>query len=89
MPNNPLRLELSVLQKKELFSFMKSTRDKEGNTKGLAVKKKREEGPIEESGKNVGVNRGMGEGGIKIEKMRVLGEKEEKKEGGKKTSISS
>ena len=29
VPNNPLRLELSTVQKKELFSFMKSTRDKE------------------------------------------------------------
>ena len=29
MPNNPVRLELSSVQKKELFSFMKSTRDKE------------------------------------------------------------
>ena len=26
VPNNPVRLELSTVQKKELFSFMKSTK---------------------------------------------------------------
>ena len=29
VPNNPVRLELSTVQKKELFSFMKNTKDKE------------------------------------------------------------
>ena len=41
VPNNPLRLELSTVQKKELFSFMKSTRDKEEyRRRAYAIKQK-------------------------------------------------
>jgi hypothetical protein len=41
MPNIPVRLELSTVQKKELFSFMKSTRDKEEyRRRASAIKQK-------------------------------------------------
>ncbi len=41
VPNNPVRLELSTVQKKELFSFMKSTRDKEEyRRRASAIKQK-------------------------------------------------
>ena len=35
MPNNPVRLELSTVQKKELYSFMKNTKDKENTEEHL------------------------------------------------------
>jgi hypothetical protein len=41
VPNNPVRLELSTVQKKELFSFMKSTKDKEEyRRRASAIKQK-------------------------------------------------
>jgi hypothetical protein len=40
VPNNPVRLELSPVQKKELVSFMKSTRDKEEYRRASAIKQK-------------------------------------------------
>ncbi len=42
MPNPPLRLKLSRVQKKELLSFMKSTRDKEEYRRAYAIKQKME-----------------------------------------------
>ena len=56
MPNNPLRLELSTVQKKELFSFMKSTRDKEEYRRASALKQKMEGVPYRTIAKNLGVN---------------------------------
>ena len=56
VPNNPLRLELSTVQKKELFSFMKSTRDKEEYRRASAIKQKIEGVPYRTIARNVGVN---------------------------------
>ena len=56
MPNNPLRLELSDTQKKELNRFMKSTRDKEEYRRASAVKQKMEGVPYRTIVRNVGVN---------------------------------
>ena len=56
MPNNPLRLELSTLQKKELFSFMKNTHDKEEYRRASAIKQKMEGVPYITIAKNLGVN---------------------------------
>jgi transposase len=56
VPNNPLRLELSTLQKKELFSFMKSTKDKEEYRRVSAIKQKMEGVPYRNIARNVGVN---------------------------------
>ncbi len=56
MPNNPLRLELSDTQKKELNRFMKSTRDKEEYRRASAVKQKMEGVSYRTIARNVGVN---------------------------------
>jgi transposase len=56
VPNNPVRLELSIVQKKELFSFMKSTRDKEEYRRASAIKQKMEGVPYRTIAKNLGVN---------------------------------
>ena len=56
MPNNPVRLELSIVQKKELFSFMKSTKDKEEYRRASAIKQKMEGVPYRTIAKNLGVN---------------------------------
>ena len=56
MPNNPVRLELSIVQKKELFSFMKSTKDKEEYRRASAIKQKMDGVPYRTIAKNLGVN---------------------------------
>ena len=56
VPNNPVRLELSTVQKKELFSFMKSTKDKEEYRRASAIKQKMEGVPYRTIAKNLGVN---------------------------------
>jgi len=56
VPNNPVRLELSSVQKKELFSFMKSTRDKEEYRRASAIKQKMAGVPYRTIAKNLGVN---------------------------------
>jgi DNA invertase Pin-like site-specific DNA recombinase len=57
MPNIPVRLELSTVQKKELFSFMKSTRDKEEyRRRASAIKQKMEGVPYRTIAKNLSVN---------------------------------
>ena len=56
MPNIPVRLELSTVQKKELFSFMKSTKDKEEYRRASAIKQKMEGVPYRTIAKNLGVN---------------------------------
>ena len=54
--NNPLKLELSSVQKKDLFSFMKSTRDKEEYRRASAIKQKMEGVPYRTIAKNLCVN---------------------------------
>ena len=57
MPNNPVRLELSSVQKKELFSFMRNTHDKEEyRRRASAIKQKMEGVPYRTIAKNLGVN---------------------------------
>ena len=58
MPNIPVRLELSTVQKKELFSFMKSNKDKEEyrRRRASAIKQKMEGVPYRTIAKNLGVN---------------------------------
>ncbi len=56
MSNRSLRLELSSAQKRELFSFMKSTRDKEEYRRAYAVKQKMEGMPYRTIAKDIGVN---------------------------------
>ena len=56
MPNSPVRLELSPIQKKELVSFMKSTHDKEEYRRVSAIKQKTEGIPYRTIAKNLGVN---------------------------------
>ena len=56
MPNNPVRLELSSVQKKELFSFMRNTHDKEEYRRASAIKQKMERVPYRTIAKNLGVN---------------------------------
>jgi transposase len=56
VPYDPLRLELSEEQKKELLSFMKRTHDKEEYRKAYAVKQKMEGVPYRFIAKDIGVN---------------------------------
>lgn len=56
MSYHPLRLELSRVQKKELLSFMKSTRDKEEYRRAYAIKQKMEGIPYRTIAKDMGVN---------------------------------
>ena len=56
VPNHPVRLELSTVQKKELFSFMKSTKDKEEYRRASAIKQKMEGVPYRTIAKNIDVN---------------------------------
>ena len=56
MSYHPLRLELSRVQKRELFLFMKSTRDKEEYRRAYAVKQKMEGMPYRTIAKDISVN---------------------------------
>jgi transposase len=56
VPNNPVRLELSSVQKKELFSFMRNTHDKEEYRRASAIKQKMEGVPYRTIAKNLGIN---------------------------------
>ncbi len=56
MSNHPLRLELSRVQKKELLSFVKSTRDKEEYRRAYSIKQKMERMPYRTIAKDIGVN---------------------------------
>ena len=56
MPNNPVRLELSSVQKKELFSFMRNTHDKEEYRIASAIKQNMEGVPYRTIAKNLGIN---------------------------------
>jgi transposase len=90
VPNNPVRLELSPVQKKELVSFMKSTRDKEEYRRASAIKQKTEEIPYRTIAKNPGVNYRNVYGWIKKYREYSLdGIRNKRKNGGRKPVIST
>jgi transposase len=90
VPNNPVRLELSSVQKKELFSFMKSTRDKEEYRRASGIKQKMEGIPYRTIAKNLGVNYRNVYGWIKKYRESGLdGIRNKRKNGGRKPVIST
>ena len=91
MPNIPVRLELSTVQKKELFSFMKSTKDKEEyRRRASAIKQKMEGVPYRTIAKNLGVNYRNVYGWIKKYRDSGLdGIRNKRKNGGRKPVIST
>ena len=91
MPNNPVRLELSPVQKKELFSFMKSTKDKEEYRRASAIKQKKEGIPYRTIAKNLGVNYRNVYGWIKKYRDSGLndGIRNKRKNAGRKPVIST
>ena len=90
MPNNPLRLELSSVQRKELFSFMKSTRDKEEYRRASAIKQKMEGVPYRTIARNLGVNyRNVYDWINNYRKDGLDGIRNKRKNGGRKPVISS
>ena len=90
VPNNPIRLELSTLQKKELFSFMKRTRDKEEYRRASAIKQKTEGIPYRTIAKNLGVNyRNVYDWINNYRKSGLDGIRNKRKNGGRKPVIST
>ena len=90
MPNNPVRLELSTVQKKELFSFMKNTKDKEEYRRASAIKQKMEGLPYRTIAKNLGVNyRNVYDWIKKYRESGLDGIRNKRKNGGRKPVISS
>ena len=90
MPNNPLRLELSSVQRKELFSFMKSTRDKEEYRRASAIKQKMEGVPYRTIARNLGVNyRNVYDWINNYRKDGLDGIRNKRKNGGRKPVIST
>ena len=90
MPNNPVRLELSTVQKKELFSFMKSTKDKEEYRRASAIKQKMEGVPYRTIAKNLGVNyRNVYDWIKKYRDTGLDGIRNKRKNGGRKPVIST
>ena len=90
VPNNPVRLELSNVQKKELFSFMKSTKDKEEYRRASAIKQKREGIPYRTIAKNLGVNyRNLYDWINNYRKYGLDGIRNKRKYGGRKPVIST
>lgn len=90
MPNNPVRLELSIVQKKELFSFMKSTKDKEEYRRASAIKQKMERIPYRTIAKNLGVNyRNVYDWINNYRKYGLDGIRNKRKNGGRKPVIST
>ena len=90
MPNTPVRLELSPVQKKELVSFMKSTHDKEEYRRASAIKQKTEGIPYRTIAKNLGVNYRNVYGWIKNYRESGLdGIRNKRKNGGRKPVIST
>ena len=80
MPYHPLRLELSRVQKKELISFMKSTRNKEEYRRAYAVKQKMEGIPYRTIAKDMDVNyRNVYDGINNYRKFGLDGIKKQKK----------
>jgi len=90
VPNNPVRLELSSIQKKELFSFMKSTKDKEEYRRGSAINQKMEGIPYRTIAKNLGVNyRNVYDWINNYRKYGLDGIRNKRKNGGRKPVIST
>ena len=90
MPNNPVKLELSTVQRKELFSFMKNTKDKEEYRRASAIKQKMEGVPYRTIAKNLGVNYRNVYGWIKKYRDSGLdGIRNKRKNGGRKPVIST
>jgi transposase len=90
VPNNPVRLELSTVQKKELFSFMKSTKDKEEYRRASAIKQKMEGVPYRTIAKNLGVNyRNVYDWIKKYRDTGLDGIRNKRKNGGRKPVIST
>jgi transposase len=88
--NNPVRLELSIVQKKELFSFMKSTKDKEEYRRASAIKQKMERIPYRTIAKNLGVNyRNVYDWINNYRKYGLDGIRNKRKNGGRKPVIST
>jgi transposase len=90
VPNNPVRLELSIVKKKELFSFMKSTKDKEEYRRASAIKQKMERIPYRTIAKNLGVNyRNVYHWINNYRKYGLDGIRNKRKNGGRKPVIST
>ncbi len=90
MPNHPLRLELSRVQKKELLLFMKSTHDKEEYRRAYAVKQKMEGKPYRTIAKDVGINyRNVYDWIDNYRKYGLDGIRNRRKNGGRKPVIST
>jgi len=90
VPNYPVRLELSTVQKKELVSFMKSTRDKEEYRRASAIKQKTEGIPYRTIAKNLGVNyRNVYDWINNYRKYCLDGIRNKRKNGGRKPVIST
>ena len=90
VPNYPVRLELSTIQKKELFSFMKNTHDKEEYRRASAIKQKMEGVPYRTIAKNLGVNyRNVYDWIKKYRESGLDGIRNKRKNGGRKPVISS
>jgi transposase len=90
VPNTPVRLELSPVQKKELFSFMRSTKDKEEYRRASAIKQKMEGVPYRTIAKNLGVNyRNVYDWIYNYRKDGLDGIRNKRKNGGRKPVIST
>ena len=90
MPNYPVRLELSTVQKKELVSFMKNTHDKEEYRRASAIKQKMEGVPYRTIARNVGVNyRNVYDWINNYRKYCLDGIRNKRKNGGRKPVIST
>ena len=90
MPNRPLRLVLSGQQKKELLSFMKSTRDKEEYRRAYAVKQKMEGISYRTIAKDIGVNyRNVYDWINNYRKYGLNGIRNRRKNGGRRPMIST
>ena len=90
VPNYPVRLELSTVQKKELVSFMKYTHDKEEYRRASAIKQKMEGVPYRNIARNVGINyRNVYDWIKKYREFGLDGIRNKRKNGGRKPVISS
>ena len=90
VPNTPVRLELSTVQKKELVSFMKSTRDKEEYRRASAIKQKMEGIPYRTIARNLVSITVMCMTGLTItENYGLDGIRNKRKNGGRKPVIST
>lgn len=90
MPYHPLTLEVSMVQKKELLLFMKSTRDKEEYRRAYAVKQKMEGIPYRTIAKDMGVNyRSVYDWINNYRKEGLNGIKNRRENGGRRPVIST